>query len=659
MAVSVLVMTPVRSFGELIQQALQETGLYRVTLVQDHEQVLDQVRARHFPVAVLDFDLDPDPSELVTALNVDVPDLRVIAMKEASGTRPSGLAQLQVARLLDGSFYLPDLLDGLEEVTEDLADAANSPPDVEKTGAFQSTITEERTCNALEPAPEWLQNVELSAQYLTRLALESETEAILITRNLKLWAYTGHLPDRTAEELTQSVRQYWNNDGSSDFARFIRLDTTPREFMLYATGLGGDFVLVLVFDTELPFSKIRSQAKAIAKKLVSPPDERPSEAQTDENLVEAMTPEDILTPFPLDWRPDQGFEEGRLAFFEDLLSSVDIPSKDGQLTTPAGGEVAFGDENHTGATGGSEPADQPLPETPSGPPGSGYPDDLPGFLVDVSLLEENGKGVADSRHPESPSGPLPKGKKEDAPRESIAAQKSEEPSPKKDDTPSTRFPDHLKDTLPTRTQKPEDSYLAYQIPDYLQDTLPTNTRYAEMAALPEPVQDHLKDTLPTSTHQADFSNQIGQIETVGWDPDQLDQEPRTYACVLVPRSSQHHLVGKLATHLNQWVVEHCAAYGWRLSHLAIRPNYLHWVATVPLATAPGYVVRKTREHISQRIFSEYPTLTVENPSGDFWAPGYLIVNGRKLLDQRVIEDFISKARLQHHRLSLKPHYRHK
>ena len=57
MAVSILIMTQVRSFGQFIQQALDDTDLYSVTLVHNKAHLMDQVRTGVFPVVVLDLDL--------------------------------------------------------------------------------------------------------------------------------------------------------------------------------------------------------------------------------------------------------------------------------------------------------------------------------------------------------------------------------------------------------------------------------------------------------------------------------------------------------------------------------------------------------------------------------------------------------------------------
>jgi hypothetical protein len=51
-----------------------------------------------------------------------------------------------------------------------------------------------------------------------------------------------------------------------------------------------------------------------------------------------------------------------------------------------------------------------------------------------------------------------------------------------------------------------------------------------------------------------------------------------------------------------------------------------------------------RHHTSQRIFSHFPELAQENPSGDFWAPGYLMVSDSQPPSAQVMQNFIQETR---------------
>jgi REP element-mobilizing transposase RayT/CheY-like chemotaxis protein len=117
-----------------------------------------------------------------------------------------------------------------------------------------------------------------------------------------------------------------------------------------------------------------------------------------------------------------------------------------------------------------------------------------------------------------------------------------------------------------------------------------------------------------------------------------------YACLLVPRFPQHLLVGDLSDRLADWMQEICIAFGWRLEYISVRPEYLLWIVNVPPATSPGYLMRILCQHTSEKIFDDFPRFKKENPSGDFWAPGYFIMGGSQPPQVQLIKEFIAQTR---------------
>jgi REP element-mobilizing transposase RayT/CheY-like chemotaxis protein len=117
-----------------------------------------------------------------------------------------------------------------------------------------------------------------------------------------------------------------------------------------------------------------------------------------------------------------------------------------------------------------------------------------------------------------------------------------------------------------------------------------------------------------------------------------------YACLLVPRFPHHHMTGDLLDRLGEWVPQICIAFGLRLEYISVRPEYLQWIVNVPPATSPAYLMRVLRQHTSENIFAEFPRFKKDNPSGDFWAPGYLIMGGSQPPPAQLIKDFITQTR---------------
>jgi REP element-mobilizing transposase RayT len=127
--------------------------------------------------------------------------------------------------------------------------------------------------------PPWLQDVDRAAQHLARLSLETDAQAALITRGPRIWAYAGELPHPALGELADAVAGSLEDVEDGDLARFIRLEETDAEYMLYSTNLVDDLVLSLAFDAAIRFSEIRSQAFRLARGLATISNGEPSKLE--------------------------------------------------------------------------------------------------------------------------------------------------------------------------------------------------------------------------------------------------------------------------------------------------------------------------------------------------------------------------------------------
>jgi REP element-mobilizing transposase RayT len=352
----------------------------------------------------------------------------------------------------------------------------------------------------------WLQDVYRAAQILTGLSLGSSAQAALITRDETLWAYAGQLPQEAATELGKAVARYWDNQGESDLVRFIRLEATSADHMMYATRLAKGMVLSLVFDAETPFSTIRSQAGELVRSLSSSP--------ADEELLE----DEADNSAPLN---------------QEKLANIhsNVPS----------------------------------------------PNPTRGTNTEERNPEDSGTGIS--------------------------------------------F-----ETSPVRT-----------LINYTRESSP-------------PISvGSLAYTMPSEDEDLDRTHPIPISKTgrrVIFEPVSPALYNLNYACLMIPRLPSHFLTGDLATRLSEWVPTLCVAFAWRLEYLSIRPDYMQWIVNVPPTSAPGYLMRIVRQHLSEKIFNEFPRLKYDNPSGDFWAPGYVLMGGNHPHPAQLVKDFIQQTRLQ-------------
>ena len=518
MANNLLVVTPSPALADAVRRSFEESGRFAIHIVNNKAAAVVKADEADCRFAVLDLGLgEAWVREIGQALRTVKPGIKLVVLSDQNV--PPTLDTLNPWKLVQKPFHRDVLLRALEDEPEE----TNGENEME-------TIT-------------WLQDVAKAAQHLTRLTLESSAQAALITRKNELWAYAGGLSQNAAKELAQTVGRNWDVQKGSDLLRFIRLESTRAEHMLYATRLAPEAVLALVFDAETPFSTIRGQANDLVTAMST---EKPEP-------VPAATPE----------------PEAELETFDDMAADdgVEIP-----------------------------PISEILTDIPSPNPEKIDPQ----TTLKLDLSRE---------YPVDP----------DATR--VSKSLSNASAFNRETSPSVPLSDLL---MPGKTG------------DELNLTAPSKPRKRPETPVRKPRPDELAETRPSPTTEAE--------RRITLEPVTAGLYHLTYACLLVPRFAAHYLTGDLADRLAEWLPTICVAFGWRLEYLAVRPEYLQWVANVQPNTSPGTLMRVMRQQTSEKIFSDIPRLRQENPSGDFWAPGYLIMGGTQPHPPQLVRDYIKQAR---------------
>ena len=513
METNLLVVTPAPAVADAIHRSLGEAREYALHVANNKAAAVVTADEARCSMAILDLGLGEESvREIGEALRIVRPQIELLVLCEDGN--PPALDSIRPWTLLRRPSYIQELLKPLQ----------NKHADHGETG----------TDMEIDNVP-WLQDVAKAAQHLTRLTLESSAQATLITRNNELWAYAGGLSQNAAKEIAQAVARNWDVEKGSDLLRFIRLDSTRAEHMLYATRLGYDAILAMVFEAETPFSTIRMQANDLVSAIST---EKPGPAAEVETApeTEAISPAEMV----------EADEEDELEIppISEILTNIPAPN-------PPVVVGAVSSRRH----------DPTLDETR------------------VSVPLSNARS----------------------------------------------FP--LRDTFMSKEQTN---------PDELDLTMPSKGKARPETPLPRPEGDELAETRLSPTTEAE--------RKITLEPVTAGLYHLTYACLLVPRFTSHYLTGDLAEHISEWLPTICVAFGWRLEYLAVRPEYLQWIVNVQPNTSPGYLMRVMRQQTSEKIFKEIPRLKKENPSGDFWAPGYLIMGGSQPHPSQLVRDYIKQAR---------------
>jgi len=186
----------------------------------------------------------------------------------------------------------------------------------------------------------------------------------------------------------------------------------------------------------------------------------------------------------------------------------------------------------------------------------------------------------------------------------------------------------------------------------------------EITPIPELEDQKNKEQIPIKVDQSEESNQ-GTIDLVEdelgktqphlvKDPavsEQLSLHPLSpglislsYTFFFLPKLPNHFLSGSFAKKLGEWLPDLSLAFGWRLEKITIRPLYLSCTISASPNVAPGKIINRIRKETSKKILNTFPEFFENNPSKDFWAQGYLLINGNFTPSSRIIIDYIRQIR---------------
>ncbi len=327
MSAKILVATPIRSFGELVAQALQEVGYYPL-LVADVANALDAARVEDFTLAVVDCEMPAPGTEfLAEALREQKRDIRLLFFHPDGDCREGITLKPGTDMRLPQPFYLPDLLTTVERMLPLKAFSA-------------SPVSTPSPAVETPPELEWFQDVKKVRRYLDYFLQSAEARAALIVHRGETIANAGELPRERADELAGLIARRWDDTRSGDLVFFVRLTATGTEYTLYAVGMGGGHVLALAFPPEIPLRRMRAQTRDVHIRLTSPLPELPRarkpipapapDADAQPGDAEPDEEEDAIA-ITGDWSLDDDPELARQAeIFEQLLADIDLPDPDGQ-----------------------------------------------------------------------------------------------------------------------------------------------------------------------------------------------------------------------------------------------------------------------------------------------------------------------------------------
>lgn len=433
---------------------------------------------------------------------------------------------------------------------------------------------------------------------LTKLIDESSAVALMILHGDSVAASAGLLSENGFRLLRTALLRYWHDVSQRDLNRYMELSLDNRFFLLFAKFMPtGDDLLGLVFPLQTPLIRIRQDMTDIQRAFV----EQATKAhEADLPLEQSLQVEPISSsatdpdispkPFSAGWHPEQDQEK-------NVSEEVSVAEERNAKPEQSNREASASPKRYL--TYGA-----PLNGVPSVSPQkvSSEQEDIPWHLIGESIPD------ADEELESIPDGEVPN-----------FEQGHDSWQPLGEVT-------HAGDDLVNILQDD------YEVKDDGVDaggwTLPPvelSDSQVEVGSLKEE-----DDTSQTAIHGEDAGWEMGVSEITFY---------------LVPRLETHYLLGELAQRLRKWLPVICQRYGWQLSLLSVRPDYLKWRLSDFPESLIQQMLQTVREETSERIFHVFPDLQTGNQSRDYWAPGYLVDNQNRDFSTQALMTHISGGRL--------------
>jgi REP element-mobilizing transposase RayT/CheY-like chemotaxis protein len=622
---SILAVSPDLQLLEQIRSHLEEGGRFRVHLVKSAADALSIARIAFFDVAILDAEIADLPFVPFTRdLIAFQPELKLLVFPIQNNPHHPVLTGLVANGFLNKPFFTPEVGSALAG----LFDESASEP---------ISMVEQPD----DPGSLWVQHPEIGMQRIEQLLRATTATTGLLIMKGQVIAGCGHANDQMVNQILALLTRYWGNDDKSELVRFLKDQDSDIEHLIYAAPLINNVVIALIYPPISSIQKVRAEVtllrqefqktypttSELRKSILSPesaPSELPPEiVQPDRPVKPFSTPDSelIMTdlkPLEDEIDPDE---------IDNVLSVAELKNLDNLLANMPPPDPDFQFE---------EPVDIPLAGQEINPPIS---DSEESVLSEETLEthEEINEEAISSENLWTQEIPV-----ESTPADDLSSENQsdfdfrlpweaipiDQPPPLPNILPQDDLlPLEEEELITHENLKPliDEEFVSNQNSDVIEKEL--NTQEFE------------------STPSFDLSqSSIIQNREPGTKPLGLKGFRFNYTCILIPKNPRQFLARDLSDRLGFILPQLHLGYGWRLTGISIRPQYLLWSVSVSLDVCPIQIIREIRRRTSTHIFSNFPELRENELMNDFWSSGFLVISGTEPPSINLVYDFISLTR---------------
>lgn len=254
----ILTASPQTAFGELLRLSLEKGAAYRVSLARNGSEVLTAISHENYDLAILDGDLKDQPFlPLIQNLRVQQPQMRIIVIPQVSGNTRDSLKSVSIDGYLEKPININDLMQLVKELTTDYGDLPEKLvlPRVPRTVIKNPVETK------------WIEEHDSFQQNLFQLASRSVAQAVFVMRGQLVWAQASRENAVYNHQVIDLFLRAWDGKSNMDLVKVFRETREKPTWLMYATSLIENYILVMIFDARIPMREIRGHVIRMANGL--------------------------------------------------------------------------------------------------------------------------------------------------------------------------------------------------------------------------------------------------------------------------------------------------------------------------------------------------------------------------------------------------------
>ncbi len=216
------------------------------TAISAHD-ALTLANSEFFEVAILDGEVGDIPlSAFIRDLAALQPDLKILVFPPDNNPAHPLLDGLSIKGFLNKPFSSPEIGKALSSLFSDQSD---------RSGAHQQQVD--------ELMKEWLQHPATGQRISSQILGNTSAHTVLLVINEKITAIAGKINNEAASNVTGFLSRYLRNGGNGELGRFLQLDGSNEDLLLYATNLVGSVILALLYTHDTSIQQVRRELNLV------------------------------------------------------------------------------------------------------------------------------------------------------------------------------------------------------------------------------------------------------------------------------------------------------------------------------------------------------------------------------------------------------------